>query len=328
MQPIIPDEFDASRDLARRWRPMVVFGLGMLATALTTAGTIFVSPVVAESISGKPGVLRENALWWGIFFLAAGIVCVPILAREIERRAASVGVNTRFVARIDECIRAMNEFRMGAEHGSEEGADAVAKSTMIQKITTEATQILGNGARVCVYRYVPFEEERDTDERSHLKSYFELERENPGDRHPHSIARRRIIHDNEAGSLFIEAAREKACRIVINNIDNPRVPFDRVRVNRSNGYKSFMVSPIIAPYRGSKPGSVIGAITVDFPKKNIIDREIDAAVASITEMFSFAYSEALGAPFRSQSHEGINSIDFLSEIDKDNDEERGYDGEC
>lgn len=312
MQPVIPEEFDASRELVKSWRPTVVFGLGMLATALTTAGTIFVSPVVADAINGKTKVSKEAVFWWGLIMLIAGILCVPVIAREIERRAASSGVNTRFVARIDECIRAMNEFRLGAARGDDEGADAIAKSTMIQKITTEATQILGNGARVCVYRYVPYEEERDTDLRSHLKSYFELERENPGDRHPHSIARRKIVHDNEAGSLFIEAAREKACRIVINNIDDPGVSFDRILANRSNGYRSFVVSPIIAPYRGSKPGSVIGAITVDFPKKNIIDKEIDAAVASITEMFSFAYSEALEAPFKARKQEGINDPAFLS----------------
>ena len=91
--------------------------------------------------------------------------------------------------------------------------------------------------------------------------------------------------------------RDEGTRVVVNDIKSPPVLFESVSPNYRNGYKSFIVSPIKAPKDGSGVRVVIGAITVDFPKKNVINAEVDRIVYSITEMFSLTYFDVYEKEF-------------------------------
>lgn len=311
------ENYDAEDELVRNWKVTVAFILTVLATALTTAGTVMVSPHIAQWAETGTRPKNWTLFGFGVCFMVAGIFIAPFVVRTLEHRAMDSGVNSRFVARVDECIRAMNEYRTEFSQEADEATRSEAKSNMIQKITTEATHILGNDARLCVYRYVTAEmpSEEGSGRGSEGQTFFQLERENPGNRHPHSTAREYFSDKTPSGQAFLDVVAEGARRVVVNDIERPPAYFSLISPNKANGYKSFIVSPIISPRRGSKKGKVIGAITVDFPKAKIIGRELDSAVASITEMFAHAYSEAVWDPFGDGDNKKFKDADFLKDKD-------------
>lgn len=303
--------YEPARHLATEWRPTVKFILELIAASLVTAGTILASPVVAAWVEGKS--ISALSFWIGMVLLIGGLVFIPILIRFIQMRANKSGCSSRFVERIDSCLQAINEYRSEVGREPSKGASQTAVVKLVDIIAKEAVSILGNQARVCVYRYSScFYEESHG--KSQLNSRFYLEAEAGGGGRAHASARDAFTHDDAAGSQFLKVVRDEGTRVVVNDVKNPPIIFGAVKPNFRNGYNSFVVSPIRTPKDSNGARVVIGAITVDFPKKNAISAEVDRIVHSITEMFSLTYFDVFEKEFSGATDFRAYQSDYLEQI--------------
>ncbi|MDU7598933.1 MAG: hypothetical protein E7K46_01555, partial [Corynebacterium sp.] len=148
------------------------FMLKLTATTLSPFGSILAAPQITALVSG--GSINAWLIGIGLTLMLLGLVLIPLWLAGRKKNRIEEGTTGRFVKRVDECVRAMNDYSMSQKSQSD-------KATLYQKLTTEATYILGNKARVCLYwKAAP-------EGNSQLR--YEILRENAGERNPRSQAR-------------------------------------------------------------------------------------------------------------------------------------------
>lgn len=266
------------------WRENREFLLKLLAGTVTPFGSILTAPQVTALVVGGAEV-SWMLLAIGGSLMLTGLVAIPIFLWKTRENYVDRGISGRFIKRVDECIAAMSEY-------TDSERSNLNKKSLIQKITTEAISIIGNNARVCVYQKISGETEDGVE-----NIYFELEEENRGDRNPKAQARPRIgADDTDADRSFIRAIDQLGTSIVVQNI-NQAPPGFALNPNRGNGYNSFIVSPITRRSRVDGWRATTGAVTIDFPGKHIIGKEMLAIVSAFTEMFAAAYEQTHDQPF-------------------------------
>ncbi|MBG9328500.1 hypothetical protein I4J35_06510 [Corynebacterium belfantii] len=173
------------------------------------------------------------------------------------------------------------------------------KATLYQKLTTEATYIIGNRARVCLYWKVAREGKGDV--------RYELVRENAGERNPRAQAREFFCANEGAAHLsFIHALDVRSERIVVQDVTRPPSGFS-VSANGANEYGSFILVPIRANEGQNSFRKTVGVLTVDFPGRNIITAELELVASAIAEMFSDTLQNAQDKPFQDDPEPNGNS---------------------
>ena len=258
------------------------FLLKLLAGAIAPFGSILTAPQITTLLTSSDKI-SWKLLIIGSALMMVSLIMIPIILWRMDKNLIEKGTTGKFTQRMDECIRAM------VEYSDSERTDT-NKKNMIQKITTEAIAVIGHDARICIYRRAL----RDT--KNEEEACFELEEETRGDRNPQSQARAEIRSNNEAGETFINAIEELGQLVIVQNIEK-YTPGMILNPNPANGYKSFILSPIKARIRNNGRQPTIGALTVDFPRKDIITKEMVAVITAFTEMFAVVYQQANDQPF-------------------------------
>ncbi|KAA8725923.1 hypothetical protein [Corynebacterium phocae] len=269
------------------------FFLGVLAGTLSPFGSILVAPQLTLIVQHQD---PDN--WFlfagGIWLMLCGLAVIPLWLGKRKKDKVENGITGRFVNHVDECVRAMTDY-------SRSGKSASDAATLYQKLTTEATYIIGHRARVCLYW------RRSAEGRS--PDRYELVRENAGERNPRARARSYFkfedgdhdkgVRDSEkaANLSFLNAMDGAAERIVVQNVKKPPSGFN-VHPNPANGYQSFILVPIRSVEKSIADRRTVGVLTVDFPGRKIITEEIELVTAAIAEMFSDSLRSSQDFAFR------------------------------
>ncbi|WP_408910323.1 hypothetical protein ACKFRH_04670 [Corynebacterium kefirresidentii] len=263
-------------------RQNVDFILKLVAGTLSPFGSILAAPQITTLVTSQSAV-NWCLLVSGVVLMVAGLLVIPLWLAKRKKNRVEEGTTGRFVKRVDECVRAMNDYSRSNKSSSD-------KATLYQKLTTEATYIIGNRARVCLYwKSAP-------EGRSEVR--YELVRENAGERNPRAQAREHFCANGGDNHLsFINALDGRSERIVVQDIKKPPSGFF-VSANDANEYHSFILVPIRANEGRTSYRKTVGVLTVDFPGKNIITAELELVTSAIAEMFSDTLQIAQNEPFK------------------------------
>lgn len=272
-------------------RQNVDFILKLIAGTLSPFGSILAAPQITAFATSQNTVNRP-LLILGVLLMVTGLLVIPVCLAKRKKNRVEEGTTGRFVKRVDECVRAMNDYSRSSKSSSD-------KATLYQKLTTEATYIIGNRARVCLYwKSAP-------EGRSEVR--YELVRENAGERNPRSQAREYFCASKGDDHLsFINALDGRSERIVVQDVKNPPSGYF-VSVNGANEYRSFILVPIRANEGQTSYRKTVGVLSVDFPGKNIITAELELVASAIAEMFSDTLQIAQDEPFKEDKDSTGNS---------------------
>lgn len=249
-----------------------------IASFFAALGGIITGPQITAIVeSNEP---RWTLLCSGIVLMILGFFVPSCIKLWIARRFEK-GASMRFINSVDECVRAMSDYYRS-------GKGEEARQTLMKKLSSEASHVLGHQARVCLYWKSIKSQEQVT---------FELICENSGERMPRGRARSSFNPEDPAGKAFISAMDDRTQRIVVQDVS--RSSHFLVSANRANGYKSFVLVPILTTGVGVAHRATVGVMTVDFPQRGVITDELETLAAAFGEMFSDVLQDAQDKPFGS-----------------------------
>lgn len=320
-------------DVAKGWKQNREFILGLIAATLSPLGSLLAAPQITAIIRQRQ--LSDDAtktaipigtdvlplvLIAGILLMILGLIVIPTAIWKMRANKIESGVAAKFAQHVDECVRAVINFNNSVKNIS--GNSSVtekARAQLLDKITTEATYIIGHKARVCIYW-------REAIEGKSQAVQYVLKRENVGERNPRSQARPVIEASRDtAHKSFIDVIEESGQRVVIQDVHASHQNNFTTNPNKANGYRSFLLIPIRSSTMSDGSRATVGCMTVDFPGKWVITEEIELVASALAEMFSEALEVAQGHVFQSNNEylhvesplEGLIREKIRSEHDKD-----------
>lgn len=277
---------------------------GIIATTLSPLGSLLVAPQVTTILKGSEEINKSGiGLWvlliFGGLMMLIGLVGIPLWIWSVRNDRIENGAMARFAHRADECVRAVIRFdkKTKGESGNREVTGA-EKHRLLEKITTEATFIIGNRARVCIYW-------RSEKESRKKQAKYVLQWENVGERNPSAQARA-IIEESlgDDHKSFIDVIENYGQRVIIQDTKSKKQRNFVVSPNHANGYRSFILIPIRAAKLRDGTRRTVGCMTVDFPGKKVITEEIELVTSAIAEMFSDVLEDAQDRVFTETTSRG------------------------
>lgn len=235
---------------------------------VSAIGLIVAGAFIPDAIKGDGWPLRILVFAALLMFAA-----LPYIYEKFGKDSARTYDDLKtFTGTMPRIIRPLNDYIVSDM--TIESAERMRKS-----LAAQSASALGNGARVCVYKFIQKEEDGE-EEGAFVLDQVEGR---PGD------PRRMFDHSTVEGTQFVQEVL-KGKEVVVSDINKPPRNMRAINPNPLNDYGSFVLIPVlgISKKKGDER-KVKGVLSIDFPEKKTFYFHHRYMLLCIAHMFEVGF---------------------------------------